>query len=64
MDPRTGEIKEFPNRTAAEKEGYTVHLKCKPKPNCKRCYGRGHIGKNDRGLYVPCLCTQKLKATK
>lgn len=26
-----------------------------PKPNCKHCYGRGHIGQNKKtGKYKPC----------
>ncbi len=59
MDPNTGKIKEFESRSAAEKEGYTIPLHHAPNPDCSRCYGRGHVGRNDQGLYVPCACTQK-----
>lgn len=36
-----------------------VPLKRLPDPNCKKCYGVGHKGKNlSTGKYVPCRCTQ------
>lgn len=56
MDPNTGKIREFESEEKAKEEGYTVLLKREPKPNCKKCYGRGHVGKNDKGEYVPCSC--------
>lgn len=58
MNPVTGEIKEFKTWPAAVRAGYTIALKRKPKPGCHKCYGRGHVGKNDQGLFVPCTCTQ------
>lgn len=58
MNPQTGEIKGFQTWKDANAEGYTIRLKRKPRSNCKKCYGRGHIGINDQGKYVPCSCTQ------
>lgn len=35
-------------------------LKSRAKPRCKRCYGRGFIGRNvTTGLYHPCPCTAR-----
>jgi len=28
------------------------------KASCKKCYGRGYVGKNDRGKLVPCRCVK------
>lgn len=37
--------------------GYIVEIRRLPKPSCKHCYGRGHVGKNiETSLYVPCSC--------
>jgi len=34
-----------------------VRLRCHPDPKCKKCRGRGFIGKNSvTGLYIPCVC--------
>ena len=30
------------------------------KKNCKRCYGRGYIGKMKDGKYSPCGCAQDM----
>lgn len=57
MNPNTGEIKML-DKIQAMKEGFTIPLKRKPKEICLHCYGRGHIGKNDQGKFVPCRCTQ------
>ena len=28
-----------------------------PNPNCRRCHGRGHLGKDIKsGIYVKCVC--------
>lgn len=60
MNPNTGDIKklaDFEGKAEMEKAGYTVPLRCEPKKNCKRCFGRGHIGiDGDTGKYVPCRC--------
>lgn len=56
MNPTTGEIQEFSSQEAANRSGYTVPLRGEPNPKCKKCYGRGHIGRNDQGQYVPCSC--------
>jgi len=30
-----------------------------PDPNCKKCYGRGHTGRNKQtGKYLACKCTR------
>jgi hypothetical protein len=34
-----------------------VELRGEPDPNCRKCFGRGHVGKNlTTGLFVPCSC--------
>lgn len=36
-----------------------------PKPSCRKCYGRGHVGRNIRtGKHVPCACVSKQLRTK
>lgn len=59
MNPETGEIKEFQSMEEARKQGFTVPLKCPPRPNCRKCFGRGWEGTNDAGFKVPCTCTQR-----
>lgn len=65
MNPDTGDIKNLADFKSAEemkKAGYTIPLKGEPKKNCKKCYGRGHIGiDGDTGKYVPCLCVRMPK---
>lgn len=35
----------------------SVGFRRAPKPSCKKCYGRGWVGRNLKtGLYVPCRC--------
>ncbi len=58
MNPTTGEIKEFPTQEAARNAGFTLPLQKEPARSCKKCYGRGHVGRNDEGQFVPCSCTQ------
>ena len=53
MNPETGEIRQFPSNGAIP-SGWTP-LSGPPNPDCKRCFGRGHIGKNDSGEFVLCL---------
>jgi len=37
-----------------------IPLKDKPRNGCKKCYGRGYIGKNQTNLvYDVCLCLRK-----
>lgn len=64
MNPDTGEIREFASQEEATAAGFTVPLKCKPKPSCKKCYGRGWIGTNDSGQHVACVCTQRASQQK
>ena len=59
MNPSTGEIREFQSDDEAMKAGYTIPVKCKPKQSCRKCYGRGHIGTNDRNEKVPCACMMR-----
>jgi len=41
-------------RAAAEGMGIILN---DPKPNCKKCYGRGYLGrKSDTGEPLPCTC--------
>lgn len=64
MNVETGEIRVFPSKDelqAAIHTGKWVQLGKRPKANCKHCYGRGHIGVNDAGLYVPCGCVKARK---
>ena len=60
MDDRTGEIREFPTQEEAQKAGFNVPLGSKPKASCRKCYGRGHVGQNDDGKYVPCSCVKPI----
>lgn len=59
MDERTGEIGQFESDEKARQAGYDIPLGRAPRRNCKRCYGRGHLGRNvDTGKYLPCPCTK------
>lgn len=41
-------------RLAAEGMGFALQ---DPKPNCKKCHGRGYLGrKADTGEPIPCTC--------
>jgi hypothetical protein len=75
MDTMTGEIKQFKtkeefeaNKLAREAAGQKplVPLDDLPKPNCKKCHGRGYVGTNVLTKEkVVCLCTKRgNKATK
>jgi len=34
-----------------------VRLRCHPDPKCKKCHGKGFIGKNVKtGLWITCVC--------
>jgi len=69
MDTQTGEIKTFANEDALNAEQASriaagkkplVALDQYPNPKCKKCYGRGHVGKDLKtGLFIPCKCVQK-----
>ena len=58
MNPKTGEIREFESVETAHKAGFTVPVQGKPKASCKKCYGRGWIGTNDKKEKVPCTCVK------
>lgn len=69
MDTQTGEIKTFENEAQLNAEQASriadgkpplVQLDQHPDPKCKKCYGRGHIGKDVKsGNFVPCKCVKK-----
>lgn len=57
MNSDTGQIRAFENSEQARKAGFDTELKGKPKSNCKKCSGLGHVGRNiDTGKYDPCTC--------
>lgn len=58
MNPETGEIRKFESEELARAAGFTVAVKSQGKSSCRKCYGRGHIGRNDRGRYVECSCVK------
>ena len=64
MNLDTGEIREFQSQAQAELAGFLQPLTDKPKPSCKKCFGRGYIGINDNGKYVPCTCCCKAPKEK
>lgn len=66
MNVKTGEIIEKGEKIL----GLDVEIKKKPKSKCKKCFGRGYVGRaaqdgNKRGLIivkgnlVPCRCVLK-----
>lgn len=58
MDTRTGEIRQFNTPEEAKAAGFDKPLKNAPNPKCKKCYGRGHTGRNlTTGHFEPCYCT-------
>lgn len=61
MNPNTGEIREFSSRQEANKAGFTIPVGQKPKASCSKCYGRGHIGRNDQGRYLLCTCVKPIR---
>lgn len=61
MNVNTGEIRTFETADAMSEAiatGNWVALGKTPKASCKRCYGRGYIGRNDQGKFVPCNCVK------
>ena len=65
MNVDTGEIRRFASHDMLQEAiltGNWIPLGKAPKPSCKKCYGRGHVGRNvDTGKYVPCSCVKPLK---
>lgn len=58
MNPDTGEIRKFETLDEAFKKGFIIPVNGLPKKSCRKCHGRGYIGKNDQGKYVPCSCVR------
>ena len=55
---RTLEVPRSMTRLEAQREGEKIALARIAKPGCKRCLGRGHIGRNvEKDILVPCGCT-------
>jgi len=47
----------FDQAMEEQKDPNIIRLRCKPDPSCKKCHGRGTIGKNTKtGLFIPCTC--------
>ena len=45
------------DKAMAEKASETIKLRCKPKEDCPKCHGKGHIGRNvETNLFIPCIC--------
>ena len=45
--------------------GVIVRGTCDPKPNCKRCFGRGYIGRDtETGSFILCKCAFRKKDKK
>ena len=73
MDTATGEIKTFETeeqlnaeqaKRLSEGKSPLVKLDQKPDPKCKKCWGRGHIGKDLKsGQFIPCKCVKKTNKT-
>lgn len=63
MNLETGEVILRPSQIQVQeamKSGKFIELDNPPDPNCKKCYGRGHVGRSqESGLYIPCSCVLK-----
>ncbi len=51
MNPQTGEIRALAHKETVP-DGW-IELPYAPHQNCKRCFGRGHVGKV-KERYLPC----------
>ena len=59
----TGRIKFYANWMLREEDmstGNWIKINSSPAPNCKKCYGRGYIGKY-HGKCIPCRCIFRRK---
>ena len=59
----TGQIKFFADWILREEGvagGDWIKIRSSPRSNCKRCYGRGYIGKHE-GRCLPCSCVYRKK---
>ena len=44
--------------------GITVTGTCRPKKNCKHCFGRGYVGRDsETGGFINCRCTMRKRLT-
>jgi hypothetical protein len=62
MNVETGEVREFDSRTELQKAiatGEWEELRKRPNKNCRKCYGRGHMGFNtSTRKYIVCQCVK------
>lgn len=69
MNPDTGKISVFEDASVladeqakrlADNKKPLIPLDQFPDPKCKKCYGRGRVGKDLKtGNFIPCKCVQK-----
>ncbi len=61
MNVETGEVKEIGELTPEEiASGKWKELGKRPNPGCKRCHGRGYIGRDVvSGNVIECRCVKK-----
>lgn len=56
----SGVIYEIPSDEIKNQDKYQVPLKKRPSSSCRKCYGRGYIGKNLKmDIFQLCNCMQK-----
>jgi hypothetical protein len=49
-----------PKQDFSDEEMAEIMARAKPKGSCKKCYGRGHMGRNvTTGKLVVCVCVDK-----
>lgn len=56
MDIHTNETKMPPEESTNK---YEIPVKSMPKKGCKRCFGRGYIGRLADGRVMVCRCTNR-----
>ncbi len=61
MHEETGEIRAIDKLTPEQKSsGKWATIERRPNPGCKRCHGRGWIGKDvNTGKVIKCRCVKK-----
>lgn len=56
----SGQVYELPEDEVLSADEGQIPLLNNPKPNCKKCYGRGYTDKDHhRNTYTPCKCIIK-----
>jgi hypothetical protein len=57
----SGELYELQEDELNNLQEGEIPLSCPPKRNCKKCYGRGYVGKDRlKSIYQPCTqCIEK-----